>query len=63
MRPHLLQEIEDGLQFLSLRLVGALLSEAELCGHEGVVHDVKDVAVVVLEEQRSLLGADFMNQL
>lgn len=47
---HLLEEVQDGLQLLPLRLVGPLLPQVDLGRDEGVVHDVEDVRVVRLEE-------------
>jgi hypothetical protein len=58
MRFYLFQEVQDSLQLFSLGLMRTFLPQTELSRHEGVIDDVKDVAVVVLEEQKGLLGAN-----
>ena len=47
---NLLQQVEHALQLLSLGLVGALLPQVGLRGHERVVDDEVDVGVVGVEE-------------
>ncbi len=56
MRFYLFQEVQDSLQLFSLGLMRTFLPQTELSRHEGVIDDVEDVAVVVLEEQKGLLG-------
>ena len=55
VKSYLFKEIEDGLEFLALCLVRALLPEVDLRADEGVVHDVEDVRVIGLEEGNDLV--------
>jgi hypothetical protein len=52
---NLFEQVEDGLQFLTLCFMRTFLSEAELGGHEGIVDDVEDVRVMIFEEEKSFL--------
>ncbi len=52
---NLFEQIEDGLQFLTLCFMRTFLTEAELGGHKGIVDDVEDVRVMIFEEEKSFL--------
>ncbi len=52
---NLFEQIEDGLQFLTLCFMRTFLTEAELGGHEGIVDDVEDVRVMIFKEEKSFL--------